>query len=146
VNVGRGNTPGPHGGLTHAPVIAALDMTAPLQQDFRPEPSIDPLTGAKQWSSTDSGVTFGTESAVLSAGNQLIILTGDANGRAPGVNASMVGTGDRFIGGAAGMTEYFDGLLDEVRLEKAARSADWIWACTMTMGHNADFTTYGSVR
>lgn len=44
------------------------------------------------------------------------------------------------------MTEYFDGLLDEVRLEKVARSTDWMWACYMTMGNNADFTTYGSVR
>jgi hypothetical protein len=40
---------------------------------------------------------------------------------------------------------YLDGMMDEVRLSSAARSADWIWACRNNQGDNASFITYGEV-
>jgi len=36
--------------------------------------------------------------------------------------------------------------LDEVRVENASRSSNWIWACYMNMASNAIFSSYGSVQ
>ena len=38
------------------------------------------------------------------------------------------------------------GWLDEVRLETAVRTTNWIWACYMTMASNRAFSTYNSVE
>ena len=56
-----------------------------------------------------------------------------------------IGNGDLWFGGAAN-GEYFDGLVDEVRIANVTRSDNWIWACYMTMGSNPSFTTYGVVQ
>jgi hypothetical protein len=77
--------------------------------------------------------------------NRTVYANGAQTAVAPGVNNSTVGTGDLWFGGDT-IGEYFDGLLDEIRLEKTTRSANWIWACYMTMGSNSLFGTYSEVR
>jgi hypothetical protein len=73
------------------------------------------------------------------------VSSGNANGPA---NSGTVGTGDMWFGGAnaSGTGEYFDGRLDEIRLENCVRSANWEWACYMTMASNTTLTGYGTVR
>lgn len=39
---------------------------------------------------------------------------------------------------------YYNGLLDEVRVESVPRSANWIWACHQTIASNALFTPYAT--
>jgi len=39
---------------------------------------------------------------------------------------------------------YFNGQLDEVRLSKVSRSANWVWACYLNMASNRVFNTYGA--
>lgn len=46
---------------------------------------------------------------------------------------------------ANGYNGYFDGKLDEIRISGVARSADWIWACSMSQASNTLFNTYGKV-
>jgi hypothetical protein len=77
---------------------------------------------------------------------RFVYVNGALTTSAPGVNSSTVGAGDLWFGGAAGSSQYFNGLLDEVRIEKTIRSDNWIWACYMTVGNNSSFTTYGTVR
>jgi hypothetical protein len=45
----------------------------------------------------------------------------------------------------ASSRNYFKGLMDEARIEKAARSADWIWASYMTSATNSSLATYANV-
>ncbi|MGN6641648.1 MAG: DUF2341 domain-containing protein, partial [Verrucomicrobiota bacterium] len=48
--------------------------------------------------------------------------------------------------GARNSDDYnFSGLMDEVRVEKVARSSNWIWACRMNVASNQTFLTYGAV-
>ena len=46
-------------------------------------------------------------------------------------------------GGNTGTQYYFNGGLDEARVEGAARSADWVWAAHKTVAKNSGFTQYG---
>ena len=48
------------------------------------------------------------------------------------------------IGGYATDTaqRHFNGLLDEVRISAVPRSADWLWACRMTVASNSVFSQY----
>ena len=43
-------------------------------------------------------------------------------------------------------SEAFDGQMDEVRLSKKARSANWIWATYLTMASNTVFNNYGAME
>ena len=47
--------------------------------------------------------------------------------------------GDRFDGGFAG----YDGMIDEVRVESAARSSNWVWAVYQNIATNSGFNCYG---
>jgi autotransporter-associated beta strand protein len=41
---------------------------------------------------------------------------------------------------------YFDGLIDEVRISRTARSAEWLYACSMNQGSHDAFVSYGAVQ
>lgn len=60
---------------------------------------------------------------------------------APAATAAALTIGRSYDSG-----EYYNGLLDEVRLESVARSASWIWACWMNTGSNDVFCSYGPVK
>jgi hypothetical protein len=53
---------------------------------------------------------------------------------ASGSAAAANGTGPLWFGGAAGMSEFLEGVVDEVRLSGVARSADWVAAERLSEG------------
>ncbi|MFC1452883.1 DUF2341 domain-containing protein [Verrucomicrobiota bacterium] len=62
-----------------------------------------------------------------------------------GANRINPGTDDVFVGSKDGTEQYFNGIMDEVRICHAARSPDWIRACWMNQVSNSGFTSYGAV-
>lgn len=67
-----------------------------------------------------------------------------AAGVQPGFDLSLPVNLGRFSTNS-GTPYYFRGLLDEARIENAARSADWIWASYVTSATNSNLAAYASV-
>ncbi|MEK7270265.1 MAG: DUF2341 domain-containing protein, partial [Planctomycetota bacterium] len=57
-----------------------------------------------------------------------------------GMNPSAAWTGG-FV-----LNTSMDGVADELRVDEAARSSNWVWAAWMNMASNSTFGTYGAVR
>jgi hypothetical protein len=49
------------------------------------------------------------------------------------------------LGRFTNSTSYFKGVLDEVRIESATRSSNWIWASSMTASANTTLASYSTV-
>jgi len=41
---------------------------------------------------------------------------------------------------------WFNGMVDEVRVENIIRSSNWLWACMMSQGSNGVFNAYGKIE
>ncbi|OGV63612.1 MAG: hypothetical protein A2283_10350 [Lentisphaerae bacterium RIFOXYA12_FULL_48_11] len=41
---------------------------------------------------------------------------------------------------------WFNGIVDEVRVESIVRSTNWLWSCMMSQGFNGMFATYGRIE
>lgn len=53
----------------------------------------------------------------------------------------------RYLGNyGAGNSQKFAEYLDEFRIESAARSSNWVWACYMTAASNSVFTSYSATE
>ena len=50
-----------------------------------------------------------------------------------------------YSNGTEGVSESYNGPIDEARFEVAVRSSNWLWASYMSMALNTTFTTYGAV-
>lgn len=69
----------------------------------------------------------------------------DGNQAASGTVARTPATTTLRIGARASDDYNFSGMLDELRIENVARSANWLWACRMNQASNQLFSTYSSV-
>ncbi|MDD5522885.1 MAG: DUF2341 domain-containing protein [Kiritimatiellae bacterium] len=55
---------------------------------------------------------------------------------------SMSGTANGYMACMAGSSEFLDGGLDEMRIESAGRSSNWVWACWLNQSSSGSFVTY----
>jgi hypothetical protein len=75
-----------------------------------------------------------------------IYLNGDPDGSSGTYRTSPIGTDTRalYIGGRSGITDLFDGLIDEVRISNSARSADWIKTSYNNQSNPATFMSFSN--
>ncbi len=79
------------------------------------------------------------------AGTARLYLDGADCTQNSGVWTSFATAGDVNLGRVLSSSTYFEGTLDEARIESSARSANWIWASWMTAVSNTVFTSYSSI-
>jgi formylglycine-generating enzyme required for sulfatase activity len=86
--------------------------------------------------------TYLTETYAQAGGyNSISYLNGAYDGTASRVDKP--GTaGTWYFGKNAGGGYYYQGAMEEVRVEQVQRSSNWVWACYQTMAANALFTSY----
>ena len=75
------------------------------------------------------------------SGKLTLYVDGLAAGSAP---VTLEEVGGEFTIGAAGQARYLSGDLDEVRVSKVARNADWIKASARSQGMDSNFVLYGT--
>ena len=69
------------------------------------------------------------------------------NGGADGTaaeTATQGSTTDHLTIGQWGGSYFYNGLMDEVRVESVARSSNWVWACWLNQTSNSLFNSYGT--
>lgn len=61
-------------------------------------------------------------------------------------NLDAASSHEAVFGSFAGGGNFYDGLIDEVRISSTLRSTEWVWAEMMTIASNSVFTAYGPVE
>ncbi len=79
----------------------------------------------------------------VNSGSMRLYLNGAEEGTPVSMGALWTG-GDRWTIGKSN-PDWFNGLIDEVRISSVVRSTNWIWACWMNLANPDAFMGYGSV-
>jgi len=82
--------------------------------------------------------------ATYDGSNMRVYLNGVQDNTTPKTGAISYGA-YQFRMGHGPWNQWFNGIMDEVRISSVARSTNWIWACYMNMASNSTFNTYGAV-
>jgi formylglycine-generating enzyme required for sulfatase activity len=100
------------------------------------------------WASSSTAVPVGqwcymTVSYNSAAQKLYFYLNGAANGTVS-QTSNQSGTGANLCIGqrADGYGAWFNGVIDEARVEAVAHSSDWVWACYMNQASNSAFSSY----